>query len=392
MEIQEIKMISEITQTRISKILCVYIMVFVFSTTSFAEDEAPYALEAVYTADYLTNTTGGSDEGSAYMDNFDLLFDIDANLLWGIDGGTFHVHILTNNGKTFSDIVGDAQVVSNIDNSSVVRLYEMWWQQDSGNHSVKFGLYDLNSEFDAIDTAGLFLNSSHGIGAEYAQSGENGPSIFPTTSLSLRYSYQLSEQVLLQAAVLDAVPGDPDDPHKNTIDLDTDDLLLALEINYSIENTCFTLGTWHYTKEIENLDVTAEDNNSGIYGIVEHQFFNPDEDSPQLSGWLRFGMADDDINQFDNYLGSGLVLANFIQTRPDDSLGIAIARASNGDKFRAINSGTDSSETTIELTYQMPINDYITIQPDIQYILNPGTDSLLDDALVIGIRFELSLL
>jgi len=31
------------------------------------------------------------------------------------------------------------------------------------------------------------------------------------------------------------------------------------------------------------------------------------------------------------------------------------------------------------------------IQPDLQYVVNPSVDALLDDALVIGLRLELSL-
>ena len=34
--------------------------------------------------------------------------------------------------------------------------------------SVLTCLYNLNSEFDVIETAGLFINSSHGIGPDYS--------------------------------------------------------------------------------------------------------------------------------------------------------------------------------------------------------------------------------
>jgi porin len=57
---------------------------------------------------------------------------------------------------------------------------------------VKIGLYDLNSEFDVIEAAALFLNPSHGIGPDFAQSGRNGPSIFPVTSLAIRGEYRLA--------------------------------------------------------------------------------------------------------------------------------------------------------------------------------------------------------
>jgi len=51
--------------------------------------------------------------------------------------------------------------------------------------------------------------------------------------------------------------------------------------------------------------------------------------------------------------------------------------------------GTDSRETSIELTYRAPITGWLTLQPDIQYIINPGLDPALDNALVISLRFEL---
>src|SRR3546814_8879648 len=67
-----------------------------------------------------------------------------------------------------------------------LRLYEAWIDQKIGDAaSVRIGLYDLNSEFGALDTAGFFVSSPHGIGTDFAQSGRNGPSIFPATSLEL---------------------------------------------------------------------------------------------------------------------------------------------------------------------------------------------------------------
>ena len=110
---------------------------------------------------------------------------IDAEQVFNIPGGTLFFYGLYNNNKTLSDtLIGDMQTVSNIDTTTATRLYEAWYEQafGDGKSSLKVGLYDLNSEFDAIDTAGLFLLSSHGIGPDYSQTGLNGPSIFPVTT------------------------------------------------------------------------------------------------------------------------------------------------------------------------------------------------------------------
>jgi porin len=40
----------------------------------------------------------------------------------------------------------------------------------------------------------------------------------------------------------------------------------------------------------------------------------------------------------------------------------------------------------LEATYQAELAPWMTIQPDIQYIINPGGQSSIDNALVIGCR------
>lgn len=85
--------------------------------------------------------------------------------------------------------------------------------------TLRFGLYDLNSEFDMSDSRSLFIHSTHGVGHDLGQTGENGPSIFPNTSLGLRAAWEPGANWRLLAAVLDGVPGDPDDPTRVRIHL-----------------------------------------------------------------------------------------------------------------------------------------------------------------------------
>ena len=45
-------------------------------------------------------------------------------------------------------------------------------------------------------------------------------------------------------------------------------------------------------------------------------------------------------------------------------------------------------ESDIELTYRAPINDWLAVQPDVQYTINPGSNPLLKNDLIIGLRLE----
>jgi porin len=260
---------------------------------------------------------------------------------------------------------------------------------------VRAGLYDLNSEFDSIETGGLFLNSAHGIGTDFSQTGRNGPSIFPVTSLAVRLRASLGTGAYGQFAVLDGVPGDPDDPSSNEIDLsDEDGALIVAEYGWSGDRwRKLAVGAWLYTADFEPLASPGgpqDDGNEGWYAIADRTVWQQADAS--VAAFLRVGQAEERFNPYDGYIGAGTSFAGFVPARPDDEFGLAIAVGLAGDDFEASRRldglDTDNHETTVEMTYRAPITGWLTLQPDIQYIINPGNDPELDNALVIGLRFE----
>ena len=257
------------------------------------------------------------------------------------------------------------------------------------------------SEFDSVETGGLFLNSAQGIGPDFSQSGRNGPSIFPVTSLALRLRTSLGASAYGQVAVLDGVPGDPEDPGSNKIHLSHEDgALLVAELGWAGDDwRKLAVGAWMYTADFDRLDGTSSDGspvtgdgNAGWYAIADRTVWR--REATSVAAFLRAGHADDRYNQFDFYVGTGATMSGFLATRPDDELGLAIAVAMTGDGFEASRAAeslpTDHHETAIELTWRAPITDWLTLQPDVQYIINPGTDPGLDNALTISLRFELT--
>jgi len=66
----------------------------------------------------------------------------------------------------------------------------------------------------------------------------------------------------------------------------------------------------------------------------------------------------------------------------------ATAIAFAGEPYRRV-VGAEDSETNIELTYAAQVTDWLSVQPNIQYIIDTGLDAALDDALVLGLRLQL---
>lgn len=369
-------------------------------------DEVPaVALSVVYTADVWRNARGGVKRGWRYLDNLDLTLTVDAERALGWNGATIFLYGLYNNGTSLTDeLVGDLQTVSNIDaGTEAARLYEAWVEQRfAGDRaSVKVGLYDLNSEFDTNDSNSLFINSSHGIGPDFSQSGENGPSIFPVTSLALRADYSFADNWLVRAAVLDGVPGDPDRPKRTAIKLGNGDgALIVAELEYSDDRTKAAAGTWRYTAKFEDMLATqlvgesvAREGNEGVYMFAERKLTGGGRDAPGLAGWVRLGFADAKFNPIESYVGGGLVHTGLLPGRNEDQFGLAVASVRLGHRFRRTlelaGELSTKRETNIELTYRAALAPWLTLQPDVQYVINPGARPALNDALVIGLRAEL---
>ncbi|MCP5047678.1 MAG: hypothetical protein GY940_10935, partial [bacterium] len=331
-------------------------------------------LEMVHTGEMISILSGGLERETVFLDNKDLMLSVDAEALAGWKGAEFSLYVLGNHGSNPSEFVGDLQIISNIDSPNTWKIYEAWYQQNLFGDvlSLKFGLYDLNSEFDVIESAAVFHNSSFGIGPDYSQSGLNGPSIFPTTSLALRVRVQPTQEFYLQAAVLDGVPGDPDNPKGTRILLKEEDgLLIAGEAGYEGEikgkTIKLALGGWAYTGDFERIPVESgqggavnQTGNKGVYLLAESQLLKEKEDPQQgIAAFFRLGAADNRVNQLDMYVGAGLVFTGLIPGRDDDLLGLAVAHASNGSAFMRLSSlldyGFEPAETALELVYHFQV-------------------------------------
>lgn len=361
-------------------------------------------LGVAYTGEVLSNRSGGLSRDSTYVDNLDLTLVVDTDALFGWSGTEFFAYGLYNNGSPFSEtIVGDLQVISNIETGvHAIRLYEAWFRFRLGQRSeMLVGLYDLNSEFDVLDASQLFIGSAHGIGTDISQAGLNGPSIFPVTGLSLRFSTQLNDRWTARAAILDGVPGDPEDPKATSIRLSSDEGALVIgELERATASDKLLVGAWAYSAKFtaDPLDLSqaqteAKRGNSGFYVRGEKTLYSNES---ALSVFGRLGYAHGDFNVFDYFASGGLTWRGMLRGRPDDQAGVAFAWAETSsnvlDLADELGADAEPREVIIEVTYRAPINDRIVVQPGVHYVINPGLDPSLDNALVVGLRFELTLL
>lgn len=349
-------------------------------------------LSVSYIGDLWTVVDGAEDDSLVYLENADIALEVDLEHTFEWQGATVFLRGLYNNANSISEIAGDAQIVSNIETGvNAVRLYEAWLEQKIGQRfSLKAGLYDLNSEFDVLDSAGLFINSAHGIGSVIGLSGENGPSIFPVTSLGVRVSVEPADGWIIRSVLLDGVPGDPENPDETTIKLgDGDGAVLVSEVEAPFGPGKLLFGHWRYTSDFETFKGDASKGNDGWYLRVEQQLLSgvTDEET-SLTGFVRFGVGEGRFNAFDRFVSGGIAISAPLESRPSDAFGVALAAAFPSDQYK-LATGSKSTEVNLELTYSAKLTNWLRIQPDIQYIFNPSGSPAGGNVLVAGIRFKL---
>jgi len=114
----------------------------------------------------------------------------------------------------------------------------------------------------------------------------------------------------------------------------------------------------------------------------------------RLTGFAEAGLADARVNCFGSYIGAGSVVTGPVSTRTADELGVAVAIARNGtgylDARRHVGAPVEAFEAAIELTYLAQMTSRLAVQPDVQYVMHPNTDTLVPSGRAFQLRFELA--
>jgi len=366
--------------------------------------EKGVTVELTHKSDLLANTSGGVASGSAWLANSEIAVNMDLGKLAGWDATTafFQYHV-QHGAKSINKYTGSFAGVDNIESSTNAgQFFQAWLQKNSADDSLSVlaGLYAIDSEFYVTDTSGLFLQPPYVISAEMAQTGQNGPPVFPMGALGVRVKYA-SSGYYLQGALTDGVPGSLNNPQGTQIRLDKGDGSLAVAefgYNTSEEGKSFNktaIGLWRYSARTADLITGEPRRDQGFYVLAERTL-RPEQGDPAqgLSGFVRFGTVNSDAYQADWSGSLGLLYQGLFDGRDDDAAGIAVTTSHAGSKYRdaqlLLGATTDSSETVVEINYRAQLQPWLSVQPLVQRIFNPNMDATLRYALVAGMRVEVA--
>ena len=343
---------------------------------------------------------GVEPRAGRFLDNLDVSLDGDLEHQFGWQGARVHFSLLANGGGEPNAVAETLQGYDNIEvGAQGVRLYEAWIEQDlaDGRASVLAGLYDVNSEFYTTEASDLLVAPPFGIGSELAATGPNGPAIFPSTSLAARIRIGSPDGFHVQAAAVNAQAGTIGDD--GGVDTTLDEGILYLAEAGWTGPVRIAVGGWRYgeaQEDIRDLLPSGDPRLSdaqGAYVVAEGTLFEA-EDAPTVRAFVRLGVSDGDTTDFKGGWQTGLRIDSVFHARPDSAVSIGLHQGLLSDKAQAnaLDAGIRfaDAEGGIELTYADTFGP-VTIQPDLQWIYNPGGDKDRDAILIAGLRVILTL-
>ncbi len=371
------------------------------ATTSAAADESTPALavSALYTADISGVARGVRPRAGRYLDNLDVTADLDLEKAVGWRGAVLHAYALNNSGGAPNDLAGTLQGVDNIEVATPrLRLFELWLEQGTEQATVRAGLYNLNSEFYANESAGLLLNPSFGIGSELASTGPNGPSIFPSTSLGVRLNVDLGDDRYVRAAVLNARSGVLGDP--GGVDWSFDNGVLTIAEAGFTGSSRLSAGAWRYSKRQDDIrtvgpgGLPVRRDAHGAYVLGEQRMFGS-TDGLEAYAFLRVGVSDGATTPFRGGWQAGVLIDRPFASRPDSQISLGVQQGVLNRKFRDnlrdAGGRPARAESGLELTYSDKLTNRITLQPDLQWIHHAGGDRNAKNRLVAALRLKIDI-
>ena len=385
----------------------------------FRDDLAAQGIDVTSTflGDAMANIRGGLQRKTELLDNWDLGISINTNQLIGWQGGLMHFTILQNNGGHPSQYIGDVQTANNIEAVRTIRIYEAWLQQNlfANRLSLLAGVYDINFEFDYMESASLFINSSQGIGGAIAASGLVGPPTFPATTPTIRLKVVPIPSLYAQTAVSDGVPGvnkvswspqqndgtfwitevgflEPRQSQSKAFK-NRNHISCGAEADYWFK---LAVGGWMYSRNFVRqrfgLPVAPSKDDRGLYLLFDTRSFARLWQSLDSLAWhAQLGIADNNLSRMHLFWETGVTYENL----PWDQTGVAgfsVSAVQNSKIYdRQYSSNHPDYEVALEWTYQTSVTPWLNIQPDVQQIINPGMVPSIKDALVVGLRSEFNL-
>lgn len=338
-------------------------------------------------------TSGGASGEASFKGSslFNLSVTVDTKKAGGWDGGTFYMLYQKKTGygltgtNGYNGALGDWMGYDGWDSMPFNQISECWYQQKLFKEKLrlKLGKQDANTDFGYLNTGWDFMNLAFSVNPTTPMPTYPYPTfgfvaeVFPKEWLSIKngiYSkfntpFNITEILIKPKTKL---PGR------------------------------YMIGAWEWSDSngmsapyaMDSSGASIYNNfnrNYGAYAGFEQMIYKENKkNNNDMQGLTLFGQAGispSNKNDMSKYIGAGLHYIGPIPKRDKDRAGIAIANGSFASRLSGVGSDYGArvgSETVFECFYRIQVNNWFYLQPDIQFIMNPG--GMYQNSTAVGLR------
>lgn len=390
-----------------------------------------------FTLDYVGelgyNAHGGYDQDrtARWSGQFTLGAQLDLQKILGWQDATFKLSITEREGRNISnDRISDPRAPMYSSNQEVWgrgqtwRLTQMWISQSYLDRrlNLKFGRFGEGEDFNSFpcDFQNLAL-----CGSQMGNwAGSNTWYNWPIAQWAGRVKYELVPQLYAQIGVYEHNPSLLEDNNGFKLNMSGGEgLILPVELLWTPTLNAlpgeYRIGAYYSSADASDVekrevpgdvssDLVSRDSKYGYWLVAQQQVTAHGGDRNRgLSLFANVTVQDRETSQVGHFIQLGLTYKGLLDARPQDDLGLGVARISTNSRYRnnqkalnQANNQTDyrnpgyqpvqGNEYDAELYYGIHATKWLVIRPNIQYVGNPGGVSEVDDAWVLGVKMQSS--
>lgn len=379
-------------------------------------------LTTIYTSELANNPRGGDEEKTAYADEFAFGATFDFQRLFDWNGAHFQITVTDRNGHDL-DLTANLHTLMQVQEiygrGQTWRLTEFWFQQTWFDDRLlwKVGRLTVGENFGSFSCNFqnlTFCGSQPGsVRGDYWYN-------YPVSQWGTRLEFAFNEQVKLKFGVFQVNPTYIDDSwaaHNGLLPDNpsgTTGALIPLEVEWMPKflglPDSFKCGAWYDTSNANDVyfDVDHQPlvltgaaplrrhGRDGVYLSFEQQISGvASKSGAQL--FLNITQADRETSpSTDRQITFGLQYKGPFETRPTDVIGVAVgtthvnSRVAAGERLLDEITGStipvQTSEYATEIFYGWTPWPFVTLRPNLQYVIHPGGSSAYENDIVIGLK------
>lgn len=387
-------------------------------------------LEISETGEILGNPTGGLRRGALYEGLTEMSLHIDLRRTLHVRGEILARAYQIHGRGLSANNLGNLAPVSGIEASRTTRLFELWYELPLREGlDIRLGQQAAGTEFLVSTTAQLFVHSTLGWPDLPALDLPSGGPTYPLATPGIRVKATPSDELTVLLGLFNGDPAGPGpgDPQlrdaSGTAFRINDGAFVIAEVQYKPDNSyrggTYKLGGWFHSESFPDLRFDANGvslaspassgvprlhrRNYSLYATVDQPVWRDAEAERGLTLFARAMGAPSDRNLLDFYMDAGVGYSGPFG-RKDDAAGIGFSYARIGGAARGLDADRArltgqpypirSAELVMEITYRLRLAPWWQLQPDFQYVINPGGGIFdpnrpgrrLGDAAVLGLR------